>query len=122
MENTLPETVDELSEQIEDLEFEFVGDIGSEKLFGVSVSGHLEREDGSQISVLGSLPLDINSGELKESKSPNILAYPDGMPESPVVVLEGEEAVEFFEENFTHEEQNSPYQSYSAVDIDPSAL
>lgn len=118
----LPKTAQELQEQVQQLEFEFVGDIGSEKLFGVSVSGKLEREDGSQISVLGSLPLDINSGEVKEGKSPNVLAYPDGMVDSPVVVLEGDEAIEFFEDNFAHEEHNSPYQSYADVDIDPSAL
>ena len=118
----LPETAQELQEQIQQMEFEFVGDIGSENVFGVSVTGKLEREDGSQISVIGSLPLNINSGGLKENKSPDVLAYPDGMIESPVVLLEGDEAIEFFEDNFTHTDHDSPYQSYSDVDIDSSAL
>jgi len=124
MVNTLPSTITEVQEQVTDMSFEFVGDISKESLYGVSMTGEIPTDNGTSISVLGSVVLNTVTGDLSEDSTyePEVIAYPDGMLDDPAILLRGEEAVKFFEQTFTNEDHDSIYQARQDVDIDPSAM
>lgn len=119
---TLPNTAEEVLTQIDDVETEFVNDIGVEKYYGVGLRATLYTDAGDKVNVLGSLVLDPETGSQADHTDPQIFAYPEGMLEGEKTLVSGEDAVEVFEEVFEHASFNSLFQARSDVEIDPSAM
>lgn len=118
----LPTTKNELlSEIVLDDEIEHVRDIGIDKKYGIGLSGSVLHE-GEEISVLGSVVLEPDTGDaVLEDEGTAIHAYPDGLVEKGVELLNGEEAVEAVAELCRHNGISDPFQREDDVDISPDA-
>lgn len=113
--DTLPKTVDGV---VNNLDFddskgiEYVDDIGSEEKDGLGISATLNFK-GEDITVLGSVVIEDDEPVI-EDRGTSFVAYPDGLIEDAVVLLEGEAAVEaaiklYDMRKFDEEPFNQPY-------------
>lgn len=72
---------------------EYVNDIGTDKKYGISVSGILRRDDSENEKFIGSVVLDENTGEPIITEGTSFYTYPDGLINDGKKLLEGKAAV-----------------------------
>lgn len=90
-----PQTANELVNQLEQVDIEYVYDIvvNDEKRYGLSVTGKFVDED-EEINVHGSVVLDEESGEPINCEGTKFVIYLDGMMNDPVILAMGKVAVD----------------------------
>lgn len=113
----LPKTKDALIEELNLERFEYVADIGESKKYGMGFSGYI-LVDGDEIRVLGSVVLSRGDGEpVVSDKGTSFVAYPDGMINDHVRLLDGEDAVRVAR----HLSGISNFDDYEEADISEDA-
>lgn len=126
----LPTTKNELFSEIE-YEIEYVRDIGTDKKYGIALSGRVPHE-GENISVLGSVVLDPDTGSpsLEHKRQSDfhsvppetsIHAYPNGLLYESVEILSGQDAVEAIEELCQRNGISDPFKKEDDVNINSDA-
>lgn len=117
----LPETTNELLNTLSVDGIEYVADIGTDKYYGLSCSGAV-YDGGEEVRVLGSVVMDEQSGAPVVTDGTSFVAYPDGMKEKHVVLLDGEEAVEAMQTLFERDFGGEAYVPREEVDIGAGAM
>lgn len=116
-----PRTGLEVVENLHINDVEYVADIGSEKRYGLGVSGDLNIDEET-VRVLGSVVLNEESGEPVLGKGTSFHAYPNGLAQDSLQLLTSQEAVNAIAHIYKNTKSDStPFKPKYQVNIRPNA-